>query len=471
MSVCQTYQQLPLADFRCRCLINGANSSRLFTRALRPGIETMKTIASAGRVMSDSKDRTGVAYLTSHYPAVSHTFILREVEALQDLGLDVVTYSIRRPPSDHLRGPAEVSAAENTFYVLEAAKRLWPLFAAQARLFRQPKAYLSALTLAFQMRAPGLRALLYQMFYFVEATIIADDLDRRRICHLHNHFADVSANVAILAATLSGIRFSYTLHGPAELFAPEKWSLQTKTARAAFVACISNFARSQAMYFSDPADWPKLKIIHCGVIPETYARAAPPENDDTHFVYVGRLTAIKGVRVLLEAFAQALKQAPHLKLTIVGDGDDRKELEKIAGPLGDRVVFTGYQSQAEVAATLGGADVFVLPSFAEGLPVVLMEALAAAVPVICTQVAGVSDLVEDGTHGFVVPPGDAETLADRMVAISTDADARARMGAAGQAKVAEDFDARREAARLARLFGGDLGGPTRPALLVEKDRG
>lgn len=412
--------------------------------------------------MADNSDQARVAYLTSHYPAVSHTFILREVEALQALGIKVRTYSIRRPPADHLRGPAEENAATQTFYVLDAAKRIWPLIKAQKRAITEPKTYLSALALAYKMRAPGLRSLLYQMFYFAEATVIADDMLAQGVSHIHSHFSSVSSNVAVLAARLAKASFSYTLHGPSELYEPYRWHLDLKTQEAKFVSCISHFARSQAMYFSNPEDWYKLKIIHCGVIPELYAPAEKAASDDTHFVYVGRLAAVKGVRVLLNAFGQALKENPALRLTIVGDGDDRATLEQLAAPLGSHVVFTGYQSQSDVAATLGTADVFVLPSFAEGLPVVLMEALAGQVPVICTQVAGVAELVESGVNGYIVPPGDGDTLRARMIALSRDPALRASMGKAGQATVQADFDVRKEAQRLAPLFTQEIGiGPPR----------
>ncbi len=417
--------------------------------------------------MADPTNGTRIAYLTGHYPAVSHTFILREVEALRALGAEVSTYAIRKPSADHLRGPAEVAAAQNTFYVLAAAKKIAPLLRAQLRLFRQPKLYLATLWLALQMRAPGLRALIYQLIYFAEATIIADDLERKKITHLHNHFADVSANVAVLAAKLAGTKFSFTLHGPAELYAPERWKIGTKIHHADFVACISHFARSQAMYFSDPADWPKLKIIHCGVIPGLYDQPKSQDSDRTHFVYVGRLTAIKGVRILLEAFEKARTTAPNLHLTIVGDGDDRAALETLAKPFKDQITFAGYQSQDDVAATLASADAFVLPSFAEGLPVVLMEALAAKVPVICTQVAGVSELVEDGVNGYIVPPGDVDSLASRMVNLAAEPAARRAMGTSGRAKVVAEFDINVEAARLARLFDGDLSGPPRPEPLAK----
>jgi glycosyltransferase involved in cell wall biosynthesis len=260
----------------------------------------------------------------------------------------------------------------------------------------------------------------------------------------------------MLAAEISGIPFSYTLHGPAELFEPRHWAIGAKTARARFTACISHYARSQAMFFSDPAHWDRLPIVHCGVIPELYERSADAAEpgDGIHLVFVGRLTAIKGVRVLLEALRVARAADSGIRLTLVGDGDDRPALEALAAAMGDAVRFAGYRSQEEVANILATADVFVLPSFAEGVPVVLMEAMAAGKPVIATRIAGVPELVEDGESGLLVPPGDAASLGAAIARLAGDPAMGQRMGKAGRAKVRAEFDVRKEAAWLLSLFRG-----------------
>ena len=175
-------------------------------------------------------------------------------------------------------------------------------------------------------------------------------------------------------------------------------------------------------------------------------------------VFVGRLTAIKGIRVLLEAFAQACAQRPDLRLKLVGDGDDRPHLETLASQItdqtGGQVTFTGFQSQAQVAEHLAGADMFVLPSFAEGVPVVLMEAMASAKPVIATQVAGIPELITHGQSGFLAPAGDAISLAAHILKLAGDPELRARMGAAGRQKVVAEFNINIEAARIATLLAG-----------------
>ncbi|MEM1361677.1 MAG: glycosyltransferase [Pseudomonadota bacterium] len=413
---------------------------------------------------SDTKTPLRVAYLTGEYPAVSHTFILREIEALRAQGLDVRTASIRRTGPEHHRGAAEQKAARSTFYVLQTAKQLLPLLSAQATALRRPGRYFKTLARAWSLRSAGLKAALYQLFYFAEATILARWIAQEQITHLHNHFAGPSANVSMLAADLAEVDYSFTLHGPADLSETTRWRLREKIAQARFVACISHYARSQAMLVSDPEDWPRLQIIHCGVTPALYGGPRElPQDGSTHLVFVGRLAPVKGLRVLIEALTQI--DDPDIRLTIVGDGKERRPLEAMAAPLAERVHFTGYLSQDEVAALLATASAFVLPSFAEGVPVVLMEALAAGIPVIATRITGVPELVEDGDFGFLVPPGDPEALAQAIRRLGALADGGASMGAAGRARVEQDFNIAKEAERLAYLFQQGASDEIRPNTL------
>lgn len=420
--------------------------------------------------MSESSKTNPIAYLTSIYPAASHTFILREIEGVRAVGLDVRPFSVRQPPESHLIGKPERRALAETFYVLKAAKNPLNLFKAQDMAFTDPGRYFRTLKLAWTSSAPGVRARTRQFIYFAEATLLAYEFKRQNITHLHNHFADISANVAMLAAELANISFSYTLHGPAELYEPQKWALAEKTKRAKFVACISHFARSQAMYFSNPVHWKKLSIIHCGIRPEMYDRCPSSRDEEqVRLLFVGRLTAIKGLRVLLEAFTKARVENPKLHLTLVGDGDDRTHLETLAKHLGDAIHFAGYQSQDNVAQALADTDIFVLPSFAEGVPVVLMEAMASSKPTITSLVAGIPELVEDGVTGYLVPPGDAETMASKILRLAGDPDLRHVMGEKGREKVVRDFNIDTESARIAALHLGEGIGQLRPApLSLEK---
>lgn len=394
-----------------------------------------------------------IAYLSGEYPKVSHTFILREIAALRANGIQILTCSVRRANAEDVVGDDQHAEAATTFGILETIKKApYRLIWAHAKAFgRAPLRWFSALWLAWQTRPPGMKALLWQIFYFAEAGVLADHLHRNGIVHLHNHFANSSCSVAMLTSVMSGIPFSFTLHGPAIFFEPKWWRIDEKIARARFVACISHFSRSQAMLFSDQVHWSKLHIVHCGVQPSAYGQEKR-EAFAKRVLYVGRLDAIKGVPLLLDAFAAALKIYPDAKLTIVGDGRDRAALERQAKDLGNSVTFLGYQPQEAVAKLLQKSDMLVLPSFAEGVPVVLMEAMASRIPVIASRVAGVSELVEDGISGFLVPPGDLETLTVKLIALLADPTLCARMGEVGRAKVEVAYNLNQEAARIGKLF-------------------
>ncbi len=402
--------------------------------------------------MAETPDR--IAYLTGEYPALSHTFILREIAALRDAGREVIACSIRQTSGAHIAGEAEAAEARNTFYVIRAAKSPARLLAAVGFGLSRPGRLASALFLAIRTSPPGPKAFLWQMFYLAEALVLARHLSDRGVRHLHNHFANSSCSVAMLAAELADIPFSFTLHGPAIFFEPRLWRIDEKIARAKFVACISHFCRSQGMIFADQAHWPKMRIVHCGVTPARYQ--SDGHAPGKRLIFVGRLAAVKGIAVLLRAFAKVYERHPDARLTLIGDGVERPNLEALARDLGiaAAVDFAGPKTQAEVADTLPTADLFVLPSFAEGVPVVLMEAMASALPVIATRIAGISELVEDGVAGRLVPPGSVEELTDAIGALLDDPETRAAMGRAGRARVENAFDIAKEAAKIGQAIDG-----------------
>lgn len=324
-----------------------------------------------------------------------------------------------------------------------------------ASLAKAPAAYFRALRLAWSLRQPGWKSGLYQFFYFAEAVVLADELKRRGVVHLHNHFGDSSCSVAVLASTLAEIPYSFTEHGPAIFFEAKRWHLDKKIARAKFVVAISHFCRSQLMLFSKPEHWGKIAIVHCGVHPDRY-KPGTPALSGKEIVYVGRLEPVKGLLVLLEAVASLQARHPDMHLTVVGDGSSRPAIEAEARRLGlgDAVDFVGYKTQGEVADLLANGDMLVLPSFAEGVPVVLMEAMASGKPVIATRIAGVQELVQDGVNGFTVPPGDSASLANRLEQLFADPAAREMFGRAGRHMVEHRFNVEKEARVLASLLVG-----------------
>ena len=399
-------------------------------------------------------------------PRATDTWMQREVASLRRAGTSVDFFAVRRPGDEHMVGPEQQAERETTTY-LYPLLRPWPLLRAHVGLaIRSPRRYLSAVRLQWATRRPGLHGTLYNLIYFLEAGLLAREVRRRRIEHLHNHLGDSSATVAMLAAELGGFRYSLTLHGPGIFFEPHTWRLDEKLARASFCACISWFCRSQAAIFAPPEHLDRLHIVHCGIDP---ARLRPVrhEGEGTRLLFVARLAHLKGLGDLLDAMVQVVDQHPATQLTVVGDGPDRDRFETLTRRLGleKSVTFTGYRSQAEVADHLAETDVFVLPSYAEGVPVTLMEAMGSGLPVVATQVGGVGELVVDGENGFITRPGDVDQLATRLVELVADPQRRQAFGERGRARVLAEFDNDVEARRLAALFEAAAQGtelPVRP---------
>ena len=399
-----------------------------------------------------------IAYLTGEYPRATDTFIQREVAALRELGVDVHTFSIRRTGDEHIVGTEQQRERDRTFYILPV--NAINLLLTHISLFiSSPNRYLRALKLAWATRQNGLRAILYQLFYFLEAGILAKQIHQRQITHLHNHFGDSSCSVAMLAAELGGFSFSFTMHGPYIFFEPYKWRIDEKINRALFVACISHYCRSQGMIFASADKWQQMHIIHCGIDPALFDVVSHNQSGK-RLLYVGRLAAVKGLPIFLESLVMLQRSHPDILLTVVGDGPDRSKLEQMTEQLelSSNVKFVGYQSQTEVRQYIQQTDIFVMSSFAEGVPVVLMEAMAAGVPVVATQIAGVSELVENGVSGYLVPPGDAVSLAECIDKLFNDDQLRIVFGKAGRAKVEQEFNIHHEAARLHNVMKNALEG-------------
>lgn len=406
-----------------------------------------------------------IAYLCSEYPAISHTFVLREVEALRRLGATIETFSIRRTPPERLLAAADRAAAATTTAILPP--RWGRLLAAHFRAgVRAPGAYLSTLRLALGLRAPGLRARLWQLFYFVEAVSLWSECRRLGIRHVHAHLANASADLAMLTAHLGSAiepgapwSWSFTMHGPTEFFDLRHYRLAEKLRSAKFVVCISDFARSQLMTLADPAAWDRLHVIHVGIPVAEFTRSSPPPADAApQILYIGRLVPEKGQSVLLEAVSKLARRGHTPRLTLAGDGAIRPRLERLAEELGiaSQVTFLGAVGQDDLHELYSSASIFCLPSFAEGVPVVLMEAMAMGVPVVTTRIAGIPELVEDGRGGLLVAPGRADELADAIERLLADPALREQLGSHGKEQVRREFDADTAALQLYRLFASEL---------------
>lgn len=394
-----------------------------------------------------------IAYMTGTYPRATDTFIQREVAALRERGMEVHTFAVRRPGDEQIVGQEQQAERDRTFYILSAASPIALLLVHLGLLWQSPQRYWQAVQLAWSTSQPGWRGGVYQLFYFVEAGILAKQLHNQQIAHLHNHIADSAGTVAMLAAALAGLPFSFTLHGPYIFFEPYRWRLDEKIRRSQFVCCISHYCRSQAMIFAPMEKWQDLHIIHCGVDPDWF-QPVVHQGRGYRLLFTGRLAAVKGLPILLESLTLLKSTIPDLVLTVVGDGSDRALLEQQVRQLQleQTVQFVGYRSQAEVRDFMQQTDVFVLPSLAEGVPVVLMEAMATGVPVVATAIAGVSELVDHAVNGYLVPPGDGSSLANAIKTLLLDGALRSRFGQAGRLKVEQAFNLHHETTRLHHLF-------------------
>jgi colanic acid/amylovoran biosynthesis glycosyltransferase len=393
-----------------------------------------------------------LAYLTSQYPAASHTFIRREIEALRQQGWSIDTFSIRPPGSDETASDTDRSEAGQTFYILRQSLLAFA-GAHIAALFTQPLAYFRTFGLALTHRAPGARGLFLGFAHFAESVLLARELRRRGITHLHNHFANSAATVGLLATRLLGIRWSFTMHGISETDYPAGLMLGRKIEAADLVACVSYFGRAQGMRLVDPAHWEKMHVIRCGV---PLDRLPPKESGSggPTIICVGRLSPEKGQTGLLRAFARLRANYPDPTLRLVGDGPDRQALERLSEELGvnDAVTFAGRLPEPETLVEIARADLLVLPSFMEGLPIVLMEAMALGVPVIASRVAGIPELVSDGKTGLLFAPSDWDELAQCIARLLSDKDLGATLAQNGKFKITSEFDTRKSASELGGLF-------------------
>jgi glycosyltransferase involved in cell wall biosynthesis len=397
-----------------------------------------------------------LAYLTTKYPAISHTFIEREVRGLRRLGIDVHTFSVRLPePQDVLSGHHQ-EAARQTCYLLDSRAGL--LKAQWGGFLRHPLRYLRVLWEAQRLSLPGLKWRGLYTAYALEAVRLARELRRRGLRHVHVHLANNGAMVGLLTCVYDpSLSYSLTVHGPADFFAVEQWRLPEKAQRAVFVRCISEFTRSQLMYWTDPSAWSRYHVVHCGLDVESYQPRRAAEGDPRgplRLVAVGRLDPVKGHLVLLEALKRVTQEGVDCRLTLVGEGPMKQQLVAKVAELGlnGRVVMPGAVGQDHIQSYYEAADVMVVSSFAEGLPVVLMEAMAKQLPVICTAVAGVPELVEHGVNGWLVPAGSVEALAKALKRLGADRVLLRSLGAPARRKVVEEFSIATVASQMAELL-------------------
>ncbi len=400
-----------------------------------------------------------LAYLVSQYPKVSHSFIRREIIELEKQGWQIFRLSIRGWDLE-LPDPEDVLERARTTFVL----REGPLSLAMAvasQMLRSPRRFFSTAALALRMTRRSDRPFIYHFFYLAEACWIAPQLKKRGIAHVHAHFSANDAEVAMLVSGLADISYSITFHGPDE-FDKMKWpSLTEKIKRAAFVVAISSYARAQILRMLDYHAWGKVNVVHCGVDAKFADLDAVVPSETNRLVCVGRLCDQKGQLFLVRAIARFVKERPKFELVLVGDGEHRAAIDQLIAEndLGGFVTVAGWAPASRVKDEILRARALILPSFAEGLPVVLIEAMALGRPVLSTYIAGIPELVVHGKTGWLFPAGSESDMLDAIRdCLDTPRQRLQEMGELGRVRALARHNVTKEAGKLATLFESVLDG-------------
>lgn len=399
-----------------------------------------------------------LGYLVSQYPAVSHTFILREVIGLRALGQDIAVASINAPDrrddkltADELREKQQVFCVKQSNPVAALGLALWCLLSSPLSAF-------GSLYYSLKLAGRDLASWPLYLAYWVEAVLLQRWARQQQISHLHVHFATPAATVALIFSRLCGLPFSITIHGPDEFYDVSKYRLKEKFEAASFLICISDFARSQVMRVLSYQHWQKIEVCRLGVFPAQFPLQQKPAADAAtglRILCVGRLCEAKGQAVLIQAVHALIQQGQRCQLTLIGGGELRGEFEQLVVELGlsGQVHFTGPLNQDQVRRHFAEADVFVLASFAEGVPIVLMESMALGIPVIATQITGIPELIEGGQCGVLVAAGSQQQLTQALQQhVQTSAEAIAVQIERARARIEADYNLDINVPQLHRLF-------------------
>jgi colanic acid/amylovoran biosynthesis glycosyltransferase len=416
-------------------------------------------------IQAESGQQAGsprVGYLVSRYPAVSHTFILREILELRKLGFCIETASINLPD----RESSELTLVEeqefrSTVYIksegpFRALRALFGLLA------RRPRSFFSALAFTMSIGNGSFRETMTNVFYLAEAALLGSWLARRKFKHLHVHFGNAASTVAMIAARAYPITFSITIHGPEEFYEVGRSALRQKAEAARFVCCIGPYARSQLMKVSHSSNWPKYRVSPLGVDPGEFPpRPFRRSPERWEILCVGRLTPAKGQMVLLQSLKRLLAEGRNIHCLFIGDGSDRADLAAYATRHlpSEAVAFLGAVNPDRIRDYLYRTDIFVLPSFAEGVPIALMEAMSMEVPCISTMIAGVPELIRNGVDGLLVSPSDELELASTLGLVMDDQHLRRRLGEAGRARILSRYNLSKNVRMLAEIMKCELANP------------
>ena len=395
-----------------------------------------------------------VAFLLQIYPATTHTFIRREIRAVEDAGIEVIRVSVRLSREQDLTTPADVEELHQSVGIL--GRGLGSMFWDVAHAaWKSPLAFIRTVARACRMGVRSERGLFRHLAYFVESCGLLRTTAARGADHVHAHFGNNATTVAMFTNAMGGPSFSFQIHGPGEFDCPEFIHLSAKVHAARFVTVISQFAKGQTFRNSAPRDWEKVHVIRCGVDEEFLGQPITLVTQEARLVCIGRLGRSKAHPILVRASAKLKAEGLPHQVTVIGEGELMGAIEDLIRELDvvDTVKLVGWKSSSEVRDEILRSRALVLPSFGEVLPVVIMEALALARPVISTKIAGIPELVKDGWNGWLIDSGDVDELVRAMREVLTaPPEDLLKLGTHGREDAKQLHDVAAEGKKLAALF-------------------
>jgi colanic acid/amylovoran biosynthesis glycosyltransferase len=397
-----------------------------------------------------------MAYLLSQYPAVSHTFIFNEITQLRKEGFDISTASVNACDRPISKLPESELAEQSATFYLKPAGAVKALQSAIFSTFKYPLGVLRGLFFTLRLGGSPKR-----LFYFIEALMVGAWMSKKRLTHLHVHFGLAAATAGMIVAKTFPFTYSLTIHGPEEFYDVSKFYVTEKVDAALFICCIGSFARSQLMKVSPSNQWHKFKVVPLGVDQEKFTPSrrlsvapALPFKAPFEILCVGRLVPAKGQHILVSAVKRLVEENRAVRLRLLGDGPERRSLEEriVTERLTAHVILEGAVNPDRIRDFLRNADVFALSSFAEGIPVALMEAMATEIPCVSTMIAGIPELIRDEIDGLLVPPSDEEALAEALRRLMDEPEFRRRLGRAGRLRVIDRYDLEKNVKALAEVY-------------------
>jgi len=402
--------------------------------------------------------RARVAYVMSRFPKITETFILREMIELERQGFDIEVFPLRREKTRLIQPDARPYVARAHFLPVLSV----PMVGANLATFaRRPMRYLATLATLIGANFGSRRYLAGAIAFFPKAVYFSRRMKELGVTHVHAHFASHPAAMAFVIGRLSGIPYSFVAHG-SDLHRDQHMLLE-KTREAAFVVAISQFNRRMILDVCNGRYGEKTQVIHCGIDPAEFTPRTTPTAYDRgegplRIVCIGTLHEVKGQTHLIESCRLLARAGVDIQCHFIGAGDDEPTLRRQADQAGltSQITFHGSCTSDQVREQLRLADVLVAPSVPsrdgrrEGIPVVLMEAMACGVPCVASRLSGIPELVDDEVTGILTPPGDAAAITAALTRLANDSILRRQLGEASVEKTLREFDIRQCTLALAR---------------------